>query len=93
MNEFVVTRTHSGILVVHCCQCAQYEHIEENFQIAVNKYGFLIKRDEQIDGYEWERRILELQPLQAVAPLHNAIHAIMHSHPETKHECDYYYKV
>lgn len=43
MNTFGLTRTFAGILIVDCCHCAQYDHIEENFQLAVQKYSFLVR--------------------------------------------------
>lgn len=91
MNTFSVKRTHSGILIIHSCQCAQYEHIEKYFRAAVKQYSYLIKPGEQIDCDEWELRILEEHPVKSIFHLLNAIHAVMHSQPELKHQCARYY--
>ena len=90
MNTFGLTRTFAGILIVDCCHCAQYDHIEESFQLAVQKYSFLVRPGEHIDGKEWVRRIEQRNPPQNVDHMLNAILAVMHSNPEIEHECIYY---
>ncbi|WP_159566028.1 hypothetical protein [Budvicia diplopodorum] len=91
MDTFGLARTHSGVLIIHSCQCAQYDHIEEYFKAALKQYSYLVKRGEEIDCDEWERRILEKKPAQSVDHLLNAIHAVMHNEPELKHQCSRYY--
>ena len=48
MNTFGLTRTYAGILIVENCRCAQYDHIEENFHLAVQKYSYLVRPGEHM---------------------------------------------
>lgn len=90
MNTFGLTRTYAGILIVENCRCAQYDHIEENFHLAVQKYSYLVRPGEHIDGSEWVNRIQQRGSNHNIAHLLAAILAMMHSDPEIEHECVYY---
>ena len=52
-----VHRTMTGALVVNASKNANYTHIAEAFDIAVRRYGNLVRRGEYINGAEWVRRI------------------------------------
>ena len=75
--KFHLMRKPSGSLIVARNLGAQYEEIHNNFDTAVRLFGKLCKPGEAINGAEWERRILERQPIGKVGPYVDAIRACM----------------
>lgn len=67
--KFHLMRKPSGSLIVTRNLGCQYEEIHNNFDTAVRLFGKLCKPGEAINGAEWERRILERQPIGKVAPM------------------------
>ncbi len=86
--KFHLMRKPSGSLIVTRNLGCQYEEIHNNFDTAVRLFGKLCKPGEAINGAEWERRILERQPIGKVAPYIDAIRACMDSYgkaPKVSH--------
>ena len=86
--KFHLMRKPSGALIVSRSLDAQYAHIQVNFENALRLFGKLCKPGEAINGAEWERRILERQPIGKVAPYIDAIRACMESYgksPKVSH--------
>lgn len=75
--KFHLMRKPSGSLIVTRNLGAQYEEVHNNFNAAVRLFGKLCKPGEAINGAEWERRILERQPIGKVGPYVDAIRACM----------------
>lgn len=75
--KFHLMRKPSGALIVTRDLGAQYEEVHNNFATAVRLFGKLCKPGEAINGAEWERRILERQPIGKVGPYIDAIRSCM----------------
>lgn len=86
--KFHLMRKPSGALIVSANLKCQYVEIHDNFAKAVRLFGKLCKPGEAINGAEWERRILERQPIGKVGPYLDAIRSCMLSYgkqPKVSH--------
>lgn len=86
--KFHLMRKPSGALIISRNMSAQYEEVQNNFTVAVRLFGKLVKPGEAINGAEWERRILERQPIGKVSPYIDAIRCCMLSYgkqPKVSH--------